>query len=132
MKSFVKTFMVFINTGLTRVSRTSPSKIFRTSWSVDSMDLTLNVSVQVLVPARSRGQTSDDRPSERSAESQEETTEIKLPDLSSDEDDVDDEGRPGQSAEEDSQDVVVGDVIKTAEVMIHPRADCPVYPFKKR
>ena len=84
-----------------------------------------------MVPARSRGQTSDDRPSERSAESQEETTEIKLPDLSSDEDDVDDEGRPGQSAEEDSQDVVVGDVIKTAEVMIHPRADCPVYPFKK-
>ena len=78
-----------------------------------------------MVPARSRGQPSDDRPSERSTE---ETNEIKLPDLSSDEDDNGDEGRP---AEEDGPDVVVGDVIKTAEVMIHPRSDCPIYPFKK-
>ena len=78
-----------------------------------------------MVPARSRGQPSDDRPSEQSTE---ETNEIKLPDLSSDEDDDGHERRP---AEEDGPDVVVGDVIKTAEVMIHPRADCPIYPFKK-
>ena len=81
-----------------------------------------------MVPARSRGQPSDDRPPERPTEPREETNEIKLPDLSSDEEEDDDHGRP---AEEDGPDVVVGDVIKTAEVMIHPRADCPIYPFKK-
>ena len=85
-----------------------------------------------MVPARSRGQASDDRPSERSEDGpQEETTEIKLPDLSSDEDDDDDDAERRPQAEEDGPDVVVGDVIKTAEVMIHPRADCPTYPFKK-
>ena len=81
-----------------------------------------------MVPARSRGQASDDRPSERFEDGpQEETTEIKLPDLSSDEDDNED-ADGGHPTEED---VVVGDVIKTAEVMIHPRSDCPTYPFKK-
>merc|ERR1711917_40324 len=91
----------------------------------NSDDQNEELESEVLVPARSRGQPSDDRPSEQSTE---ETNEIKLPDLSSDEDNDGDQGRP---AEEDGPDVVVGDVIKTAEVMIHPRADCPIYPFKK-
>merc|ERR1712168_601632 len=84
----------------------------------NSDDQNEEIESELLVPGRTRG--SDDRPEPKG-----DTKEIELPDLSSDEEN----GEPSDG--ETAEDVVVGDVIKTADIMIHPRSDCPIYPFKK-